>query len=134
MGERKLVIRYSMAFKHQVLADLEAGRFGSILEARAHYGIGGASTIRRWLGRYGRNHLIPKVVRVETLDEAERMRELQRRVRDLEQALGRTQMERMLDESYLRLACEALGTDVSSFKKKAGTPQCTTPPVEREPG
>lgn len=134
MGEQKRVIRYSMAFKQQVLSDLEAGRFGSILEARSHYGIRGASTIRRWLGRYGRNHLIPKVVRVETPDEAERMRELQRRVRDLEQALGRTQLERMLDESYLRLACEALGTDVGSFKKKAGTPRCTTPPVERAPG
>jgi len=134
MGERKQVIQYSMAFKQQVVGDLESGRFGSILAARAHYGIGGASTIRRWLGRYGRNHLIPKVVRVETVDEAERMRELQRRIRDLEQALGRTQLERMLDESYLRLACEALGTDVVSFKKKAGMPPCTTPPDEREAG
>jgi transposase-like protein len=123
-----------MAFKQQVVGDLESGRFSSILAARAHYGIGGASTIRRWLARYGWNHLIPKVVRVETLDEAERMRELQRRIRDLEQALGRTQLERMLDESYLRLACEALGTDMGSFKKKAGTPRCTTPPVERAPG
>lgn len=134
MGEQKRVIQYSVAFKHQVVADLESGRFGSILEARAHYGIGGSSTIRRWLVRYGRNHLIPKVVRVETLDEAERMRELQRRIRDLEQALGRTQLERMLDESYLRLACEALGTDVASFKKKAGTPPCMPPQSEREPG
>jgi transposase-like protein len=122
-----------VAFKQQVVADLEGGRFSSILGARAHYSIGGADTIRRWLVRYGRNHLIPKVVRVETLDEAERIRELQRRVRDLEQALGRTQMGRMLDESYLRLACEALGTDVASFKKKAGTPRCTPPQGEREP-
>ena len=44
-------VRYSMAFKRQVVADLESGRFRTIGEANAHYGIGGAQTVRHlsWL-------------------------------------------------------------------------------------
>ena len=40
-------MRYSVAFKQQVVAELEAGRFRSIEQARQHYGIGGAMTVRR---------------------------------------------------------------------------------------
>ena len=114
-------IRYSMAFKQQVIEDLESGRFRSIFEAQEHYGIGGNSTIQKWLRKYGRNHLIPKVVRVEKPGEADETRRLRRQVQELEKALGRTQMEKMLGDSFLRQACEALGEDVESFKKKVVT-------------
>jgi len=73
-------MRYSGAFKRQVVAALEAGRFRSIEQARQHYGIGGATTVRRWLERFGKNHLIPKGVRVETPNEAERVRRLAARL------------------------------------------------------
>ena len=123
--EQKRQIRYSVAFKQQVIEDLETGRFVSIESARQHYGIGGAMTIRKWLKKYGRNHLIPKVVRVEKPDEADRIRALRRQVAELEQALGRTQLEKVLGDAFLKLACEELGTDVETFQKKVGTPPCT---------
>jgi hypothetical protein len=34
-------VRYSLSFKHQVINELESGRFRSINEARQHYGISG---------------------------------------------------------------------------------------------
>jgi transposase-like protein len=87
-------VRYSEAFKRQVVRELESGRFGSIQEARTHYGIGGGSTVRRWLERMGRNDLMPKVVRVERPEEASQIVELKKQVRQLQQALGQTQRQR----------------------------------------
>ena len=117
----KTVIRYSVAFKQQVVADLENGRFRSILAASEHYGIGGAKTIRCWLRRFGKNHLIPKVVRVEMPDEADQIRQLKKQIRQLQEALGKTQMKSVMNESFLEIACERLGVDPEEFKKKVAT-------------
>lgn len=116
---QRVVRRYSACFKRRVVEELEGGRFDSIQQARQHYGIGGSTTIQKWLRRYGRNHLQAKVVRVEQPDEAHRIRELKRRVAELERALGQTQAENVLNQAYLERACEALGQDVESFRKKS---------------
>jgi transposase len=126
MRER-IIRRYSASFKQQVIADLESGRFGGIEQARIHYGIGGAMTIRNWLRRYGRNHLQVKVVRVEKPDEADQIRELKRQVTQLQQALGQTQAENVLHAAYLKLACEQLGQEVEAFKKKSDGKPSTRP-------
>lgn len=112
-------IRYSAAFKRQVVEDIEAGRFSSLSAAREHYGIGGMSTISSWLRKYGRHHLLPKVVRVEKPDEADQICQLRRKVAELEKALGRTQLEKVLGEAFLEMACEEMGTEVDAFKKKS---------------
>jgi len=120
-------IRYSMAFKRQVVEDLETGRFGSIIQASEHYGIGGAETVRKWLRQFGKNHLIPKVVRVEKPDEADQIVQLKKQIQQLQQALGKTQLENVMNESFLRIACQQLGVDFDAFKKKADTPPSTKP-------
>jgi len=125
--QRRIEVRYSMAFKQQVVADLESGRFGTILAAREHYGIGGAETVRKWLQRFGRNHLIPRTVRVEKPDEADQIRQLKKQVHQLQQALGQTQLKNVLNEALLEIACQELGVDVGSFKKKADTKRSTGP-------
>jgi transposase-like protein len=114
-----------MAFKQQVIADLESGRFGSIEAAREHYGIGGKGTVRRWLKKYGRNHLAPKVIRVEKPDEADQIRQLKQQVEQFQKALGRTQLEKMMEEAFLHQACLAMGTDAETFKKKVATTPST---------
>jgi transposase-like protein len=120
-------MRYSEAFVMQVVADLESGRMDSIEAVRRHYGIGGCSTIQRWLRKYGRNALLPKVVRVEKPDEASQLTKMRRRVAQLEQALGQTQAENVLNGQYLLLACEQLGQDAESFKKQNAGVLCTKP-------
>lgn len=125
--EQRVVMRYSMAFKQQVVKDLESGRFGSIGQAQRHYGITGAVTIRKWLHRYGKDHLCPKVVRVEKPDEKDQIRQLKQRIQQLEQALGQTQAENVLNQEFLKLACDGLGQEVEVFKKKVGTPLCMPP-------
>ena len=119
IGSNARNVRYSSEFKRQVVEDLEKGRFGSILAASRHYGIAGTTTVRSWLKKHGRNHLIPKVVRVEKPDERDDIRRLKAQVRELQEALGQTQLENVLNRSFLRQACEELGLEVEVFKKKA---------------
>ena len=123
--QRRAQIRYSMAFKRQVVEDLETGRFRTILAANEHYGIGGAETVRKWLRRFGGNHLVSKVVRMEKPDEADQIRQLKKQIRQLQEALGKTQLENVMNESFLRIACEQLGIDFEEFKKKAGMTRST---------
>ena len=98
---------------------MEAGRFSSINEAKEHYGIRGDNTIQLWLRKYGRNHLCPRIVRVEMPDEKGQIKQLKKQVKQLQQVLGRTQAEKVINEAFLEIACEKLGEDVEEFKKKA---------------
>lgn len=129
MQERS-VVRYSACFKQTVISELERGRFGSLNEARVHYGIGGLCTIQKWLRRYGRNDLRAKVVRVEKPGEAGQIGELKKRIVELERALGKTQAQKILEEEFLKRACEQLGQEVEEFKKKGVGRPCTGPPHE----
>lgn len=112
------VIRYSEAFKQQVVSELEDGRFGSPFEASGAYGITGCHTVQRWVMEYGKSHLLSKVVRVEKQGEPGEIRLLKERVRQLESALADSHMDWALAKSYFEILCERTDTDVEAFKKK----------------
>ena len=113
------MILYSEALKLQVLRELEAGRYQTCGEARRAYGIRGSGTIQYWAQKYGKEHLLGKVVRVETAKERSELKRLRGRVRELERALADERVSHLLDESYLKIACEVAGIeDVEEFKKK----------------
>ena len=99
--EHRTVRQYSLCFKRQVIDDLESGRFGSIDAARRHYGIRGRGTIQIWLRKYGKNHLLPKVVIVQKPDEKDQIRELKRQVAELQRVLGQTQAQNVLNGELL---------------------------------
>ena len=56
--------RYSSAFKQKVISEIESGEL-TIAEARKIYDIKSSPTIYIWLRKYGKNHLINKVVQVQ---------------------------------------------------------------------
>ena len=118
MRER-MVWWYSEAFKQEVIRGLEGGRFATMSAVREHFGIRGSCTVQGWLKRLGRDDLQTKVVRVEKPDEADRIGELKKRVAQLERALGQTQAQNLLNEGFLKRACELLGQKVEDFKKKS---------------
>ena len=130
--DQRIIVRYSMSFKQQVVRELESGRFSSISEANEHYGITGTTTVRNWLVKYGRNHLCPKVVRVEKPNEKDQILQLKRQIKQLKEALGQTQAENVINQEFLKIACEQLGKDVDSFKKKADTKLFTRPENSHE--
>jgi len=113
------IIRYSEAFKRKVVEGLEKGELRNQAEARQLYGIRGGSTIHSWIRKYGKNHLIAKVVKVESMKERDRIKQLKRRIRELEKALSDTKVEQVLDRAYFEVLCEDMGIeDVEGYKKK----------------
>lgn len=120
MIDRRIVTRYSETFKRKVVGELESGVLSSVSDARRRYGIPGALTVQGWIKRLGKNHLLGKVVRVETLEEGREIERLRRHVRDLEHALAQTRMKELLAEAQFEVLCERQGiSDVEGEKKKA---------------
>lgn len=125
MIEKKLksgeVKRYSEAFKLQVIREYEAGEHASLAAAERRYAIRGKGTVKRWLKKYGKVHLMKKVIRVEAVGEDDRLRALEREVKRLKEALGDAHIDLKLGEEYLKIACRRAGEeDVEAFKKKHG--------------
>ena len=114
----RTILNYSEAFKRQVVNELERGKFASISAASRAYGIRGGSTISQWIRKYGREDLLPKKVKIQTMKERDELKEARKRIRELEAALADAHIDSSLGDSYLKIACERLGVDVSDFKKK----------------
>lgn len=111
-------IRYSEAFKRQVVDELERGKHSSIEKARRVYGIRGSMTVWGWVRKYGREDLLPKRVRVETLKERDELKEARKRIRELEAAVADAHIDHCLEKAYFHVACERMGVDPDEFKKK----------------
>jgi hypothetical protein len=75
-------------------------------------------TVWKWARKYGREDLVPKIVRVETLNERDELKEARERIRKLETAVADAHLDYYLEKAYLRVACDRMGTDPDSFKKK----------------
>ena len=114
---RPVVIRYSEAFKIQVVREVE----GSDLPVRhfeRKYDIRGAGTVAQWVRRYGNGTCGKKILvqKPEEINELERLRD---RVKRLERALVDANLDLALEKAYTELACERAGIkDVGEFKKK----------------
>ena len=113
-------IRYSEAFKKQVVDELGSGRFETVEQARRAYGIRGCETVRRWIAKYGRDNIRPKRIRIETMKEANELREARQRIRELEAALADAHIDQCLEHAFLEIACERMEVDLHDFKKKNG--------------
>lgn len=114
----KTMMRYSEAFKQQVVEDVERGRFASAHEAADAYGVKGHETVQRWLRQSGRGRLVRRAVRVEKPGEPGELKRLKERVRQLEAALADAYMDRALDQSFFEILCQEQGIDPETFKKK----------------
>ena len=114
----KTVTRYSESFKLKVVSELENGKINGICEARERYGISGGGTVQYWLRQYGKNHLLNKVVKVQTADEENEIKKLKAENKKLEKNLANLYMDFKLEEAFLKIACKRDGITVKEFKKK----------------
>jgi transposase-like protein len=109
------VIRYSEAFKLRVVEDVVGGKYASLNEALRRNGIRGHGTLVKWLKQYEREDILPKRIKVETMDE---MKAARRRIWELEAALADVHMDYCLESAFLEIACEKLGTTADELKRK----------------
>jgi len=118
---KKELLSYSEAFKMKVVEEISQGKFSSVLQAQKTYGIIGANTIRKWIIKYGKEEILPKRVRVETMNEIDELKEAKKRIRDLEKALADSHMDYCLERAFFEIACEQMGTNREDLKKKNAT-------------
>ena len=114
--ERKVTVRYSDCFKRSVIEEIEKNGL-SIEECRRKYAIGGATTIQKWLKMYGKNHLLNKIVRVETIDEIQEIKALKKEIKALKEAYAEVTIEKKVYETYLQVYGEETGRS-EEIKKK----------------
>ena len=112
------VIRYSPAFKRQIVREVEAGE-DCAFKVQRKYDIKGTGTVLRWVrqlgsGKYG------KIIRVEKPDEISEASRLRRQLQLTKGALADAHIELALEKAFLGVACEQLDQTVEGFKKKHG--------------
>lgn len=113
----RICYRYSLAFKQKVVGEIESGKL-TIREAHKLYDIGGSQTIQEWIRKFGKNHLLTKVVRIEMKDEKDKLKELEKEKRALESALAQSQLKVISLESLIESVEEQYNIDV---KKNFGS-------------
>ena len=117
MIKQKIHLRYSEAFKHQVISELETRKINQA-QAKLRYGITGGDTINRWLKKYGKLSLIPKTIIVQTPNEKDLIKSLKEEIKKLKTALADTQIDYLIERAQFDLLCEDLKLDKEEMKKK----------------
>jgi len=107
---KKTIKRYSEAFKRQVVAEYETGI--SISDLQKKYGITGGMTIPNWVKKYAKQGFRHELVRIQTAEEVNRVKELEQQVQELEQTLGKVVLEKLKLESILEELEERYGVEV----------------------
>jgi len=97
---RRTTVRYSDCFKRSIVEEIEKNGL-SIEDCRRKYGIGGSSTIQKWLKKYGKTHLLNKMVRVETLDEVQKIKALETELKNVKEAFANLSLRNLVLETYL---------------------------------
>ncbi len=116
MGQKKQFIRkrqrriFSEQIRKQTVKDIENG-LCTVTQAYHELGVH-ETTIYNWLNKYSRYLIKNRVMVVEDKSEAYHSRELEKRIKDLEAALGRKQMEVDLLNKIIDLANDEYKTDL----------------------
>jgi transposase-like protein len=102
--------RYSISFRQMVVREIEEG--ASIEFVKRKYGIGGGGTVQNWIVRFGKNHLLNKVVRIETMNEKDQIKELQKQLRETKAALADSIVAQRCLEILIEEANKEYKTDI----------------------
>ncbi|HEX9253179.1 MAG TPA: transposase [Ignavibacteriaceae bacterium] len=111
---QKKCYRYSLCFQQSVVQAIEKDGL-SISEARRRYNIAGGQTIQNWVRKFGKNHLLNKVITVSTLSERDELSRLKTELKTLKIAYAELSMDHKCSEKVIELADEMFGMDL---KKK----------------
>lgn len=115
--ERTNYNRYSVAFKMQVVEEVENGLI-TAESARKLYNIPGKATIAEWVEKYGINQRINKAVYVMTREEEIELIRLRKENQRLQKALDDSHLRNLALESLIEVAGETYGADL---KKNFGS-------------
>lgn len=111
---------FSEAVKKKVVKDYESGTISMASICREYEVTNGA--VYKWINKYSRHLLSSKTIVLQMDSEAYKTKELEKRVLELEAALGRKQLEVDFLNQMIEQGKKELGIDL---KKKFFTPPST---------
>ena len=120
-NEERTTRRYSVSFRLLVVTEFEKGVTIGYLQRK--YGINGGATIQNWVRSFGKNHLLNKVVRIETMGEKDRIKELERQLKEAKLALADATMEKRFYEILVEEANKEFKTDLKKNFGKPSSPE-----------
>ncbi|RFM29125.1 transposase, partial [Deminuibacter soli] len=119
MAKTHLVTRrvFSEEVRRSAVKAIESGK-SSVAITCHNYGIS-TTTVYRWLNKYSRHLQSGQTIVIQMNSEATKNQELQKRIHELEAALGRKQMEVDFLTKMIEIGKDEFGFDL---KKKLSTP------------
>ena len=120
-NENRYIRRYSLSFKQQVVRELEETG-ASKNWIRKKYGIRGVATLQKWIYKFGKGHLINQVIRIETMEEKDRIKYLENEIKKLKLALADSMLEKRCLEVLIDEANKEYKTDIKKNFGDAASP------------
>ncbi len=108
--------QFSPNLRKQIVGLIETGKI-SVSAASREYMVS-ATSIYRWIHRYSTYNKKGNVLVVDKDSQSERLKKMQQRIAELEQAVGHKQMQIDYYEKFIELASDEVGQDL---KKKYGS-------------
>lgn len=113
-NERRKVFRYSLSFKQQVIREIEQEGI-SIEAVKRKYGIKGGMTVQKWLRKFGKTQLLNQVIRIETMEEKDRIKGLEDEIKKLKLALA----DSLLAQRSLEVVIDEANKEYKTDLKKS---------------
>jgi transposase len=107
---KKTYKRYSETFKRQVVSEYEAGI--SVHSLQKRYDIRGSETINGWIKKYAREGFRHELIRIQTKDEIQQIKTLEKKNAELQKALGKVTLEKMMLESIVEELEASYGVEI----------------------
>ena len=117
LKDNRTIKKYSESFKLKVLSEIESGKYTKA-EVCKLYGIGYGS-LYKWIKKFDKFALMNKQIRIETMEEKDKIKSLEKEIAKLKEALVDKDLKLFVNECYLDVAREKLGYEnLEEFKKK----------------
>jgi transposase-like protein len=94
----------------QVVREIEEGATKESVKRK--YGITGGETVNKWLRKFGKHHLVNQTIRVETMEEKDKVKFLEKEVQRLKMALADAFLAQRSLETVIDEANKLYGTDL----------------------
>lgn len=119
LKDDRIVKSYSENFKLKVLSEIESGRLTKC-EASRIYGVATGS-IYKWIIKYSKFELYNHRIRIETMDEKDRIKALEEENRRLKEALADKDVKLLVSDAMLEVLRKQMGfSSIEELKKKYG--------------
>lgn len=120
MSVKQIILRqrriFSKELKRTIVKEIESGKT-SVLQASREYSIS-ANTVYRWIEKFSSTLQRGTVLVMQKKSEANQRHGLLAKIKELEAALGRKQLELEVKDKIIEFASEAFAVDI---KKKYAT-------------